>query len=432
MEKKNNIVNSDVYKYTNFMRTSSKDNLVILASEESREWIKISRECFDILNKVLEMKMNHDEIINCFELEEDKLYFEELILNLKKAKILKNIDEQSKRKIENIYLIITDRCNLSCIHCCAGALDLSVKDDLNTEEVISVIDKILKLKPSNIVISGGEPLIRKDIWDLMEYIKSRYSGTLDIMTNGLLVNEDNVNFVKHFFDGISISIDGVDEDSCKIIRGNDVFSNVINKIEFLKNSGMKNISISAVLPNNEHIHQEFEKLSYDLGVQPIIRHFSYKGRAGKNYEKIAKSMNEYLKNRNMEEKNIIDWKTYISEDKRDIRTGACGGCESTLSISSSGEIYPCNLLMDSMYSIGNILEIKDIVSYIYSMKTDTNKGYKKFVDLKLCNNEKCRECSVKTLCWSCPAECDDFLSKENLFEDRCAEVKSKLTSVIWG
>lgn len=425
-------LNANVYKYTDGLRTTYKDNLVILASEESREWIKISNECFNILNKVLGMNLNHSEILECFELDKDKEYFDDLIKKLYQAKILKDKIKINNRKVESIYLILTDRCNLACTHCCADALDLNSKDELDTEDMIKVIDKILQIDPENITVSGGEPLVRSDIWVLMDYLKSRFNGSIGIMTNGLLIDENNIEKIIKYFDNASISIDGIDEESCKIIRGNNVFKNVIKKVEFLKEHDFKDISLSAVLPNNENIHVEFEKLNETLGTEAMIRCFSHKGRAGENHKKIEEQMNKYLKERNMEEKNIIDWKAYISTDKRDVQIAACGGCESTISIDSNGDLYPCNLLMDENYSIGNILKIDDIVNYINNMSTDLNKGYKSFVDLKLCNNEKCKACSVKSFCWSCPAEYDDLLGRKDIFEKRCNEVKEKLTSVVWG
>lgn len=425
-------LDTNVYRYTDNLRTSYKDNLVILASEESREWIKISNECFSILNKVLEMNLSHSEILECFELDKDKEYFDNLIKKLYQSKILINKNNKTNRKIESVYLILTDRCNLSCTHCCADALDLNSKDELSTEDMIKVIDKILQINPKNITVSGGEPLVRSDIWVLMDYLKSRFNGSIGIMTNGLLIDENNINKIIKYFDNASISIDGIDEESCKIIRGNNVFKNVIKKIEFLKEHNFKDISLSAVLPNNENIHVEFEKLNKNLGTEAMIRYFSHKGRAGENHKKIEAQMNKYLKERNMEEKNIIDWKAYIATDKRDIQTSACGGCESTLSIGSNGDLYPCNLLMDENYSIGNILEIDDIVSYINNMSINSNRGYKSFIDLKLCNNEECKTCSVKSFCWSCPAECDDLLARDNIFKERCNEVKEKLTSAVWG
>nr|WP_312983843.1 radical SAM protein [Clostridioides sp.] len=425
------ITNTNIYKYTDGLRVSYKDNLVILASEESREWIKISEECFNILNRVLDMNLNYDEILECFELEKDKKYFGELIKCLCDSKILINKKHVMNRRIESVCLIVTNRCNLSCNHCCADATDLNTKDELDTEDMIKVLDKILQINPENITISGGEPLVRSDLWVLMDYLKNKFNGTIDIMTNGLLIDENNINNIKLYFNSVSISIDGVDEESCKIIRGHNVYENVIKKVELLKSNDFNRISLSAVLPNNEYISREFEKLNKNLGTESVIRHFSYQGRAEKNHKKIEEQMNRYLRDRNMEEKNIIDWKSYIPIDRKDIRTGACGGCETTVSIGSKGELYPCNLLMNSNYNIGNILEIDDIVDYISDMNIDTNKGYKSFIDIKLCNYKKCKECSVKSFCWSCPAEYEDFLNKDEIFDERCSQIRDALISVIW-
>lgn len=423
---------SNIYKYSDNLRFTDKNNVVILASGNSREWIKISKECFNILNKVLEMNLNHNEILNCFESHKDKVYFDKLIECLYNANILTNKKHNVSKQIESIYFIVTDRCNLSCTHCCADANTSNSVDILSTEEMFAVVDKILQINPRNITISGGEPLVRSDIWVIMEYLKSKFDGNIDIMTNGLLIDENNIENMKKYFNSISVSIDGIDEETCKIIRGNNVFKNVIEKVKFLRRHGFNNISMSAVLPNHEKINIEFEELNKNLGTDAMIRHFSYQGRAGLNYDKISKKMNEYLKNRGIEEKSIIDWKSYIPTNKKELKLGACGGCDTTISVGSNGELYPCNLLMDGNYSMGNILEIEDIVYYINNMDISTNDGYKAFINLKLCNNNKCKECLVKLFCWSCPAEYDDLLGKEHIFENRCSEVKKTLTSVVWG
>ncbi|RDY27609.1 radical SAM protein [Romboutsia weinsteinii] len=420
------------YKYAENIRVAHKDDLVVLASEESKSWVKISKECFKILNIVIEMNLIHSEILKIFELEEDRIYFDNLIQKLYDIDIITDKNYIKAKNIDNIYLVLTDRCNLSCTHCCANASGLNSNDELSTKEIYEIIDKVLKLDPEIITISGGEPLVIDDIWSIMEHLKSKFQGKVNLMTNGLLIDESNIQDIIKYFNNISISLDGIDEESCKIIRGNNVFKNIMKKIELLKANNFNNISTSAVLPNNEKIYQEFEKLNNDLGTEAMIRHFSYKGRAGFNYKKIEKQMNEYLKSRNMEENYILDWKKYIPDDKKYVMPGSCEGCESTLSIASNGDIYPCNLLMDSSYSIGNILEIDNIETYINNISKDSNEGYKTFIDLKQCNNEVCSNCSVKAFCWSCPAECDDLLSRKDIFTERCEQTKERLTSIVWG
>lgn len=427
-----NNIQDNYYKYTENLRVTTKDKFVILGSENSGKWMKIPSESFNIINKVLDMNFKHKEILECFEREEDKKYFDNLIKKLYEANILIDKDKKASSEMGAVYIIVTDRCNLSCTHCCADSLGLNSTDDLDTDLMRKVIDKVISLNPKNIIISGGEPLVREDIWEIMHYLRSRFTGSIEIMTNGLLINENNIENFKRYFDSASISIDGIDEESCKIIRGNNVFNNVLKNVQLLKDNDFNSISLSAVLPNNFKLVKEFEKLNENLGTKSMVRYFSYKGRAGKNLKKITKEMNKYLKSRNMEERKITEWSSYISDSKKEIFLGNCSGCKSVITVGSDGQMYPCNLLMDRKYSIGGILDIDDINSYIKNINENSNSGYKEFVDLKLCNNNKCKDCSVKSFCWSCPAEYDDLLSKNYIFEDRCSEIKEKLTSVIWG
>lgn len=420
------------YIYSNSLRISNNKNLVILASEKSRKWIKISKECFSILNKFIELDLKHNEMIGMIEDNEDKIYFDKFLKVLYESEILIEKHKTSHRKIYDISLIITDRCNLSCLHCCANSKELKSKDKLSTKNIFEIIDKLVEINPENITISGGEPLIRNDIWEILRYMRSKFNGNIELMTNGLLINQNNINYLKRYVDSISISIDGVDEESCRIIRGNNIFNSVIEKIKFLKKQNFKDVSISAVLPNNQNIHREFEILNEKLQTNPIIRHFSHKGRAGMNHRQIELKMNKYLERRNMNQNRIIQWSEYIPNQRTDIKIGRCGGCETSLTIGSSGEIYPCNLLMDKKYELGNILKINNLEEYIKSIKTEYNKGYKAFVKLKLCDNYKCIDCSVKSFCWSCPAECNDLLGRVEIFEERCNQIKRKLESIVWG
>ncbi|MEG2159481.1 MAG: radical SAM protein, partial [Clostridia bacterium] len=79
----------------------------------------------------------------------------------------------------------------------------------------------------------------------------------------LLINENNIDLFKRYFDSVSISIDGVDEESCKIIRGSNVFNKILEKIQLLKSHDFNEISLSAVLPNNYQLIEEFNKLNKD-------------------------------------------------------------------------------------------------------------------------------------------------------------------------
>ncbi|OPJ64169.1 radical SAM/SPASM domain-containing protein [Clostridium oryzae] len=420
------------YKFSENIRINYKDKFAILASEESRSWIKVSKECLDILKKFLELEYNHDEIIDSFEQEQDKQYFGMLLDKLLEIKVLKDKGDLNNNRMMSLDWFVTKRCNLTCSHCCVDALDSVRQDLLDTEDMLKIVDKIADIGLESITITGGEPLIRKDIWEIISYLRSKFNGKLGIMTNSLLINKDNIKHLKKFFDDISISIDGVDEESCSIIRGNNVYSRVIEKIQYLKSEGVENISVSAILPNNPIITDEFEKLNKRLGTKPMIRYFSYSGRAAKNHNTILKNMNQYLKKRNMGESDIINWARYIPYNKKEVLPGNCGACIENITVDVDGTLYPCNSLVSSKYGLGNLLEIADLKEYLIGLNVNRNKGYKNLRKLKNCSNEHCNSCNVKAFCWSCPAECEDLLQNKELFMKRCEQVRNKLTDVVWG
>jgi 2-iminoacetate synthase ThiH len=95
-------------------------NMVIVANRDTGKWIKISKQCFDIINLAIENKWNRKELIKNLADDEDRKYIEQL---LNKLIELRAITENGVDllKIETVYLILTNRCNLQCKHCCVSA-----------------------------------------------------------------------------------------------------------------------------------------------------------------------------------------------------------------------------------------------------------------------------------------------------------------------
>lgn len=146
---------------------------------------------------------------------------------------------------------ITSRCNLSCIHCV-----WKVKNkygDMGTDMMNSSLKKVSVWKPKEIVILGGEPLLRKDILQILENLRKYYSGTIYLSTNAILINENNVGNLSILIDKFDISIDGYNEKTCSKIRGKGVFKKVIRGIELLKENGSNNIYLSFVIGDKYNI-----------------------------------------------------------------------------------------------------------------------------------------------------------------------------------
>lgn len=137
---------------------------------------------------------------------------------------------------------VTGRCNLRCVHCFANiSNDLENKNELTTEEAFNIIDKFNLINVGKVMITGGEPLMRKDFIKIINRIrKCNKDIVIDITTNGLLLNNNLINeLLLSSVDELSISLDGP-EIVYKRIRGeNSDFKKLIGNIKQLINNKIK-------------------------------------------------------------------------------------------------------------------------------------------------------------------------------------------------
>ena len=118
-----------------------------------------------------------------------------------------------------IFWEVTKGCNLRCIHCRATATELMSPDDLPTGKALNIISQIADFGNPILVLSGGEPLYRHDIFELAEYATSRGLRTA-LATNGTLVTKDVAAKIKSAgIKRVSISLDGSDAVTHDSFRG---------------------------------------------------------------------------------------------------------------------------------------------------------------------------------------------------------------------
>ena len=116
-----------------------------------------------------------------------------------------------------IFWELTKGCNLRCIHCRASATELSSPDDLSTETAKAIIDQIAEVSNPILVLSGGEPLFRKDIFELARYGTEK-GLRVALATNGTLVTK---GIARKIADAgvkrVAISLDGADAAHPRIV-----------------------------------------------------------------------------------------------------------------------------------------------------------------------------------------------------------------------
>ena len=118
-----------------------------------------------------------------------------------------------------IFWEVTKGCNLRCIHCRATATELMSPNDLPTEKALDIISQIADFGNPILVLSGGEPLYRADIFELAKYGTSR-GLRVALATNGTLVTKDVAQKIKDAgIKRVSISLDGSDATTHDTFRG---------------------------------------------------------------------------------------------------------------------------------------------------------------------------------------------------------------------
>src|SRR5271167_2550295 len=118
-----------------------------------------------------------------------------------------------------IFWEVTKGCNLRCIHCRATATELMSLADLPTAKALDIIRQIASFGNPILVLSGGEPLYRPDIFELAEFANS-LGLRVALATNGTLVTKDVAEKVKHSgIKRVSISLDGSDAATHDSFRG---------------------------------------------------------------------------------------------------------------------------------------------------------------------------------------------------------------------
>lgn len=159
------------------------------------------------------------------------------------------------------YIYATMSCNLSCVHCYVpSSPNIKIKNELSTEEIFKIIDFAHKKNVREIRLTGGEPLIRKDIIDIINYATSK-GLFVSIETNGLLISEEFLQSLKDPLKvSFGVSLDGPKEIHEKI-RGKGTFDKTVNSIVLLKKYNINYTIITSVVDHSWILDNRLEEFA---------------------------------------------------------------------------------------------------------------------------------------------------------------------------
>ena len=175
------------------------------------------------------------------------------------------------------------RCNLTCKHCYSISADKDFPGELSTEEVFGVMDDLKRFRVPVLILSGGEPLLRPDIYDVARRAKEMgfYVG---LSTNGTLIDESNISQIAAIgFDYVGVSLDGIAVTHDKFRRLDGAFDKSMHGIRLCKARGIKVGIRFTLTQDNAHDLPALLQLMEDEGLDKFyLSHLNYAGRGNRN------------------------------------------------------------------------------------------------------------------------------------------------------
>lgn len=332
-----------------------------------------------------------------------------------------------------IFWELTSACNLKCIHCRACPVDERTPDELTTDEGKLLIDQIASFAKPVLVLSGGEPLVRPDVFEIAAHASG--SGLrVALATNGTLVTPDTARKAKESgVQRVSISIDGPDagsHDGFRRIPG--AFQNAWRGAENFKAAGMPFQINTTVAKHNVNSLPEILDLAIKHGAAALHLFLLVPAGCGKEivddemispdeYERVLNWLYDRSKDvkiglkatcaphyfRVMRQRAHAEGTKIAAETHGfEAMTKGCLAGSAVCFVSRTGEVYPCGYLPVSAGNIRkqHIKEIWDTAEVFQTLRDEDNL------------HGKCGHCEYRRVCMGCRARAygstGDYLDHE--------------------
>jgi len=315
---------------------------------------------------------------------------------------------------------VTGACNLSCEYCRASATASPAEGELSTKEALAFIDEVAPRRPM-LILSGGEPLLRTDIFDIARYARDR-GVRVSLATNGTLLTPEAVEKINGAgIIRVSISLDGPAPDIHDAFRGRGSFDLAMRGIETLRGRVDFQINMTVTKENLNVVGATMD-LAEKLGAVAFHLFFLVPTGRGREEElatpgeqdEILRQVARDSRNRKIEVKvtcapqyGRIAREVLAESERRGVLGSACLAGTNFVFISRTGDVTPCGYLP---IVTGNVREEKF---------SDIWESSPVFVDLR--KRElvgRCGGCDRRKVCGGCRARAyaltGDYLESDPL------------------
>lgn len=252
-------------------------------------------------------------------------------------------------------------CNLSCVHCLSssGRRDPA---ELSTEQMKAVIDELAEMQVFYVNVGGGEPTIRPDFFELVEYCVERGVGVKFSTNGGKITAETARRLAAMDYVDVQISLDGTDAATNDAVRGEGSFDMAIAAMDHLRDAGFRGFKLSVVVTrHNAGQIDEYERLAADYDAELRLTRLRPSGRGAETWHELHPTQEQQL--------HLYRWLL----DRPHVLTGdsffhlsalgeplpglnLCGAGRVVCLIDPLGEVYACPFVLHDEFRAGSVLD----------------------------------------------------------------------------
>ncbi|MGD2248092.1 MAG: radical SAM protein [Candidatus Methanofastidiosia archaeon] len=303
--------------------------------------------------------------------------------SMQPAKIIKTTYVPHTAQIE-----ITNKCNLSCLHCFNNSGD-PCPDELTTEEILCLIDTLSTMGVYEITLTGGEPMVHPDIFTIVEHAR-KTPMKVTIFTNGTLIKQEHI---KKFGKGVKfvVSVDSCYETIHDTFRGKKgALKKTLDSICLLKDGGYPvRVSISL---NNMNKNEIVDTIAYLREHEIDDYQVAEVSISGRGIDEVALTPDKYydaLVEQLLYEKKVKKMAFHAPKEE-----GGCGIARNLIYITADGTILPCHACCKDM-GVGNVRDV-DLPAF-----WDKNETLEMLRQIRAEQDEMCKDCEYVSFCDGC-------------------------------
>jgi mycofactocin radical SAM maturase len=255
---------------------------------------------------------------------------------------------------------LTYACNLACVHCLSSSGRRDPRE-LSTAECMAVIDELERMQVFYVNIGGGEPTVRRDFWELVDYAVAHRVG-VKFSTNGSRITPDTAARISATdYVDVQISLDGATPEVNDAVRGPGSYATALTAMEHLADAGFVGFKLSVVV-TRENVAQldDFKALADRYNAQLRITRLRPSGRGADVWDRLHPTATQ--------QHELYEWLLAHGED---VLTGdsffhlsgygsplpglnLCGAGRVVCLIDPIGDVYACPFVIHDQFRAGNV------------------------------------------------------------------------------